>query len=112
MNSLSNTVFKPKLYLSGHSKPKPIINHLCKVSVRCKSLSCVLLFGTVAHQSLLSMGFSRQEYWSRLPCPSLGDLPNPGTEPRSPALEADSLLSEPPGKSMYAKVVPKEGTKS
>ena len=45
-----------------------------------------------------SMGFSRQEYWGRLPFPSPGDLPNPGTEPRSPALRADALTSEPPGK--------------
>ena len=44
------------------------------------------------------MGFSRQEYWSGLPFPSPGDLPNPGIEPRSPALEADTLTSEPPGK--------------
>ena len=44
------------------------------------------------------MGFPRQEYWSRLPFPSPGDLPEPGIEPRSPALQADSLLSEPPGK--------------
>ena len=43
-------------------------------------------------------GFSRKEYWSRLSWPSLGDLPNPGTEPRSPALQAESLPSEPPGK--------------
>ena len=43
-------------------------------------------------------GFSRQEYWNGLPCPPPGDLPNPGTEPRSPALQADSLPSEPPGK--------------
>ena len=46
----------------------------------------------------MSMEFSRQEYWSRLPFPSPGDLPNPGIEPRSPALQADCLLSEPPGK--------------
>ena len=43
-------------------------------------------------------GFSRQEYWSRLPCPPPGDLSNPGIEPRSPALQADSSPSEPPGK--------------
>ena len=43
------------------------------------------------------MGFSRQEYWSGLPCPPPGDPPNPGTEPGSPALQADSLLPEPPG---------------
>ena len=44
------------------------------------------------------MGFSRQEYWSRLPFPSPGDLPNPGIEPRSPTLQADALTSELPGK--------------
>ena len=44
------------------------------------------------------MGFSRQEYWSRLPFPSPGDIPNPGIKPRSPALQADALTSEPPGK--------------
>ena len=41
------------------------------------------------------MGFSRQEYWSGVPFPSLGDLPNPGIEPGSPALQADTLPSEP-----------------
>jgi len=46
------------------------------------------------------MGFSRQEYWSGLPFPSPGDLHDPGTEPRSPALQADALTSEPPGKSI------------
>ena len=45
-----------------------------------------------------SMEFSRQEYWSGLPFPSPGDLPDPGTEPRSPILEADALQSEPSGK--------------
>ena len=49
-------------------------------------------------QAPLSMGFSRQEYWSGLPFPSPGDLPNLGIKPRSPALQADSLLSEPPVK--------------
>ena len=47
---------------------------------------------TVAHQAPLSMGFSRQEYWSGLPFPSPGDLPNPGIKPTSPALQVDSLL--------------------
>ena len=46
----------------------------------------------------LSMEFSKQEYWSGLPFPSPGDLPDPGMEPRSPTLQADSLLSELPGK--------------
>ena len=66
-----------------------------------KSLSRVQLSATlwtVAYQASLSMGFSRQEYWSGLPFPSPGDLSNPGIEPGSPALEADTLTSEPPGK--------------
>ena len=69
--------------------------------MKVKSFSRVLLFATpctVAYQAPLSMGFSRQEYWSGLPFPSPGDLPNPGIEPRSPALEPDALTSEPPGK--------------
>ena len=53
---------------------------------------------TVAHQISLSMGFSRQEYWSRLPFPSPGDLPGLGIEPKSHTLQANSLPSEPPGK--------------
>ena len=53
---------------------------------------------TIAHQAPLSMGFSRQEYWSGLPCPPPGDLPDPGIEPMSPALQVDSLPTEPPGK--------------
>ena len=66
-----------------------------------KSLSHVRLFATpwtVARQAPLSMGFSRQEYWSGLPFSSPGDLPEPGIEPRSPTLQADTLPSEPPGK--------------
>ena len=62
-----------------------------------KSLSHVRLFvtpWTVAYQAPPSMGFSRQEYWSGLPFPSPGDLPDPGIKPRSPALEADALTSE------------------
>ena len=50
---------------------------------------------TVAYQALPSMGFSRQEYWSGLPFPSPGDLPNPGIEPWSSTLQADALTSEP-----------------
>ena len=69
--------------------------------VKMKPLSRVQLFGTpwtVAYEALPSMGFSRQEYWSGLPFPSPGDLPNPGTEPRSPALQADASPSELPRK--------------
>ena len=66
-----------------------------------KSLSRVQLFvtpWTVAHQAPPSLEFSRQEYWSGLPLPSPGDLPDPGIELGSPALQADTLPSEPPGK--------------
>ena len=69
--------------------------------VNVKSLSPVRLFATlwtVAHQAPPSMRFSRQEYWSGLPFPSPGDLPDLGIKPRFPALQADSLLSESPGK--------------
>ena len=64
-------------------------------------LSCVQLFAapwTVACQAPLSMEFSRQEYWSGLPLPFLGDLLDPGIKPRSPALQRDYLQSETPGK--------------
>ena len=70
----------------------------------CVCVSCsvhVQLFTTpwtVAHQVPLSMRFSRQEYWSGLSFPSPGDLPAPGIEPRCPALQADSLPTEPLGK--------------
>ena len=56
---------------------------------------------TVALQAPLSMGFSRQEFWSGLPFPSPGGLPDPGIQPRSSAFQADSLPSEPPRKSFY-----------
>ena len=68
-----------------------------------KWLSPVQLFvtqWTVAHQALPSMGSSRQEYWSGLPFTSPEDLPDPGIKPGSPALQADTLTSEPPRKPM------------
>ena len=64
-----------------------------------KLLSRVQLFATpwtIAHQAPLSMEFIRQEYWSGLPLPSPGDLPDPGIKPMSPASQADSFPSEPP----------------
>ena len=74
-----------------------------KVKVKVRSLSHVRLFATqtpwtVAHQAPLSMGFSRQEYWSGLPFPSPRDHPDLGIEFKSPTLQADALTSEPPGK--------------
>ena len=72
-----------------------------KWKVKVKSLSRVRLLATpwtAAYQAPPSMGFSRQDYWSGVPFPSPGDLPNPGIKPRFPALQEDSLPSEPPGK--------------
>ena len=74
--------------------------------MKVKSLRCVRLFvtpWTVARQAPPSMGFSRQEYWSGVPFPSPGDLPGPGIEAGSPALQADALPSEPPGIRDYIK---------
>ena len=71
------------------------------MKVKVKLLSPVQLFAipwTVAYQAPPQMGFSRQEYWSGLPFPSPGELPDPGIEPRSPALQADALHSESPGR--------------
>ena len=71
---------------------------------QCQLLNCVQLFvtpRTVACQALLFMRLSRQEYWSMQPFPSPGGLPDPGTEPRSPALQAHFLPSEPVGKFCY-----------
>ena len=72
--------------------------------VKVKLLSPVQFFAspwTVAYQTPPSMEFSRQEYWSGLPFPSPGDLPDPGIKPRSSTLQPDALPSEPPGKLPY-----------
>ena len=77
------------------------MNKAFRVACMLSRFSRVRLFATlwtVAYQVPPSMGFSRQEYWSGVPFPSPGDLPHPGIEPGSPALEADALASEPPGK--------------
>ena len=88
-------------HLAGENSNSERYWYVCVcVCARARALSCfshVRLFAilwTGVHQALLSMGFSRQEYWSRLPRPPPGDIPNPGTEPlspASPALNADSL---------------------
>ena len=115
----------PFLALTSSVKPLWILNKCSKVQptpllIRAPEVSlsifavdgflrvCVCVSGsvisnsatpwTIAHQAPLSMGFSRQGYWSGLPCPPPGDLPNPGIKLGSPVLQADSLLSEPPGK--------------
>ena len=89
------------LYKNPKASPCDTILYSIEVKVKVKLLSRVRLFATpwtVAYQASPSMGFSRQEYWTGLPFPSPGDLPDPGIEPGSPALEADALTSEPPGK--------------
>ena len=81
--------------------------------VKVKSLSHVRLFATpwtIAYQAPLSVGFSRQRYWSGLPCPFPEDLPDPGIKPGSPALQADALPSEPPGKHVYREATIKRRT--
>ena len=62
-----------------------------------KSLRCVQLFATVARQASLTKGFSRHEYWSGLPLPSPGGLPDPGIKPAFPALPGGFFTAEPPG---------------
>ena len=79
----------------------PVRHSLLESEKKVKLLGCVRLFATpwtVAYQAPPFMGFSRQEYWSGLPFPSPGDLPNSGIEPGSPTFQADTLTSEPPGK--------------
>ena len=71
---------------------------IAKTCGSCSAVSESVTLWTVARQAPLSMGFSRQEYWSGLPFPSPGDLSSPGIEPTSPAFQADSLPPEPPGK--------------
>ena len=94
--------------------PQMLTTGMCVRNVRC----CVYIYiccavlsrsvmsysatpWTVAHQAPLSVGFPRQEYWSGLPCPPPGNLPHPGIERGSPALQADSLPAELPGKPIY-----------
>ena len=79
-----------------------LLSRLLEILAACGGLVaklCLILATpwTVDAQVSLSMGFSRKEYWSGLPFPSPGNLPDPGMEPRSPALRADALTSEPPG---------------
>ena len=74
------------------------------------SLSRIQLFvtpQTVAYQAPLSMGFPRQEHWNGLPIPSQGDLPNPGIQPVSPALQADSLPLSHQGRLIMEYILPK-----
>ena len=108
-SSLNDWLWSIPFVLNHNVQPKwsqftsDFHNCPCSSLSEVKSLSGVRLFATpwmAAYQAPRSMGFSRQEYWSGLPFPSPGDLPNPGIEPRSPALQTDALPSEPPGKTL------------
>ena len=86
---------------------EPDISIHSVVSVCAPMLSCVQFFvtpWTIAHKAPLSLGLSRQEYWSGLPCPPPGNLPHPGIKPASPlspALAGRFFTTEPPGKPKY-----------
>ena len=106
MLSMLSYVCFDKLHVQifcSFKKMQLFVSFLLSLKWKVNWLSPVWLFvtpWTVAHQAPQSMGFSRQEYRSGLPFPSPGDLPNPGIKPGSPALQADTLPSEPPGKSI------------
>ena len=90
---------------------KKTINVLCVCVCVCQLLSYARLFATpqtIAHQAPLSMEFSRQEYLNGQPFHYPGDLPNPGVEPESPALQADSLLSEHQGRVVHGSKIKKQ----
>ena len=93
------TLFSYSVFCASSAFPY-LTNIWSLFKVKVKTLSHARLFATlwtVAYQAPLAMGLSRWEYWSGVPLPSPGDLPDPGFEPRSPALQADTLTSEPPG---------------
>ena len=87
--------------------PLALVHHMPLFVCVSPSVVPFVTPGTVARQAPLSMEFSRQEYWSGLPCPSPGDLPDAGPEPGSPALQGDSLASEPPGKPIHCSTTPR-----
>ena len=82
----------PLTYNTAWKKVKVLAAQLCWLSATPVTVAC---------QAPLSKGFSRQEYWSRLPYPSPREVPAPGIQPKSPASQADSLPSEPPGKPQH-----------
>ena len=100
-------LYQPDLNTNDNATKWPLTDIRCTRGQSYMKIMCVLVAqlcltfvtpSTVARQAPLSVGFSRQEYQSGLPCPSPGDLPDPGIEPRFPALLANSLPSEPPRK--------------
>ena len=82
-----------------HTVSEAPVGGLALAGEKSESVSCsVVSAWTITHQAPLSMEFSGQEYWSELPFPPPGHLPDPGIEPGSPALQADSLPTELQGK--------------
>ena len=99
---INTSLEKNARYEGSNLQTDPHCLYLQKSHYCCLVAQLCLTFvtpWTTAHQAPLSMEFSRQECWSREPFPSPEDLPDPRIKPRSPALQVDSLLSEPPGKS-------------
>ena len=101
-NALSYVLFYPficlfihQLFIKSPLNASYKVEEFSSVQFSCSVVSDSATTWTVAHQVPLSMEFSRQEYWSGLPFPFPGDLPNPGIEPWSPDLQTDSLPSEP-----------------
>ena len=92
-----------KCFGKSVTKETPFSEMKWKWSVSHSVMSYSAIPWTVANQAPLSMEICRQEYWSELPCPPPGDLPDPGIKPSSPALQAYSLLSEPSGKPLLWK---------
>ena len=106
-SSCSKPWFSPSSRMMGVIRCELLGRYKKWFEERVCILSHIWLFATpwtATRQAPLSMGFSRQEHWSGLSCPPPGHLPNLGIELRSPALWADSLLSEPPGKPKNSRV--------
>ena len=96
------------MYPPSHITHNKILLHFNSVQFSSIPQSCPTLYDTIDFSptgSSVRGNSPGQEYWSGLPCHPLGDLPKPGMEPRSPALQADSLLSEPPGKPILKKKI-------
>ena len=90
------------IFLDFKGLTPQIFNLECAVLSRSDMSDSLRPCGLQPARLLCPWGFSRQESWSGLPCPPPGDLPHPGTEPRTPALQVDALPSEPPGKPLVA----------
>ena len=105
VQSLARELRSHKSRDSARKKKSEILNNIILLKESESEVAQLIrLFETawtVAHQVSPPMEFSRHEYWSGLPFPSPGDLPDPGIEPGFPALQADALPSEPPGNSNY-----------